>query len=126
MKFILCAALELIMVGSLSVSNGDRFEGKASAAQANSIIIRCPHQIQVGPVSPPAGWQSLGSIPRNRFQIVLDTKNQMVVCWYGDVNTPFVSALISQKFPEGYDCKTPYPMDYQAVCTKKTRRRTDD
>ena len=126
MKLILFTTLALIMVGSLSIFHGVGFEEKASAAQAGPIAFTCPKEIQVGPVAPPNGWQSLGSIPRYRFSITVDIKSQLVVCWYGDVKSPFTSYLISQKIPEGYECKIPYPADFQAICTKKTRGRTDD
>src|SRR4029079_9513659 len=54
-----------------------------NAVPQDKIIIACPGTIQVAPVYVPAGWQSLGSLARQRVSIVIDKKQRSVVCWYG-------------------------------------------
>jgi hypothetical protein len=91
-------------------------------SQPKMINLNCPKTIQVGPVGIPTGWQSLGSLPRQRLNIQIDNQKRMIVCWYGAAgdNNLFLSQLIAQALPSGYECTVPYPKDYAAVCTKKT------
>ena len=91
--------------------------------QAKPVTIACPQELQIGPVFVPDGWESLGSLPKQRLQIKVDTKAQAVICEYGNEAVLFQTFFISRKIPADYDCKIPYPKDYQAVCTRKTRPR---
>ena len=97
---------------------------KANAGSpAKTLTFYCPDKISVAPIAVPAGWQSLGTVSRHRQKMDIDTKNRMVVCWYGmagDTNL-FASILIGQTFPADYECKIPNPGAYIAVCNKKIR-----
>jgi len=94
----------------------------ALVTQAPSVEVSCPHEIYVGPVHPPEGWESEGNMARQRFQMVVDQKQKKIVCWYGNLENPFQSFLISKKIPEGYECAIPFPKDYKAVCTRRVRK----
>jgi hypothetical protein len=92
-----------------------------NAPSPDKVYISCPQTIQVGPVYVPSGWQSLGSLPRQKVNIVLDKQKRLVVCWYGITggeNNLFTAQLISKPLPAGYDCTIPYPADFTAVCNK--------
>jgi hypothetical protein len=123
LKHIVFAMTALILAVPLTVYSQAGIEEKLKAAQAKPITISCPHDIQIGPVFVPDGWQSLGSLPRQRLQIKLDTKAQTVVCEYGNEAVLFQTYFIAKKIPAGYECKIPYPKNYEAVCTRKTRGR---
>ena len=90
--------------------------------QPKTIKVSCPNTIQIGPVHVPSGWQSLGTLDRQRVHIAIDKQERKVVCWYSitggeDITAPF----ISQPLPAGYDCTIPYPKEYAAICTKGIR-----
>ena len=125
-------AIGLIVLGSLSAATATTdmpipvLPAKTAVMRNNAVsqdkvIIACPQTIQAGPVYVPAGWQSLGSLVRQRVGISIDKKQRLAVCWYGitggDQNL-FTAYLISQPLPAGYNCTIPYPKDYAAVCTK--------
>jgi hypothetical protein len=124
-KLIFCATLALILVTTSAVYSQVGIEGKAKAAQAKTVTVICPDKLQIGPLSVPEGWQSLGGFPRNVVAITVDTKIQMLVCEYGNDKTLFQTYFIAQKIPAGYDCERFNQNDehYYAVCTKKKRGR---
>jgi hypothetical protein len=124
-KLIFCATLALILVTSSAVYSQVGIEGKAKAAQAKTVTVICPDKLQVGPLSVPEGWQSLGGFPRNVVGIRVDTKSEMLVCEYGNDKSLFQTYFIAQKIPAGYDCEKFNQNDehYYAVCTKKKRGR---
>jgi hypothetical protein len=125
LKYICFATVVLMLAAPLAAHGQVGIEEKAKAAQAKPIDIRCPQNIQIGPVFVPDGWQSLGSLSKPRLQIKVDAKTQQVVCEYGNEASLFQTFFIAQNIPAGYECSIPYPKDYRAVCTKKTpgRRR---
>ena len=118
LKHAFFATVALVLTVAPAVYGQVGIEEKA--AQAKTVTITCPHNLQIGPVGVPDGWESLGSLPRERLQIKIDAKTQKILCEYGNENALFQTYFIAQKIPAGYDCKIPYPKDYQAVCTKKT------
>ena len=121
-KLSLFVALALMLSGSLAVYSQGGLEGKANSAQAQTITMTCPKNLQIGPAYVPDGWQSLGNIERPLLTIKVDNQTQKVICEYGNANSLFSTYFIGQKIPTGYDCKIPSAAIHQAVCTKKTVR----
>src|SRR4051794_11193070 len=82
-KHIFLATLTLVLAAPSAVYSQVGIEEKAKAAQAKPITVTCPNTLQIGPLSVPDGWQSLGSLPRPRLEIKVDAETQMIVCEYG-------------------------------------------
>lgn len=142
LKPISCATLVLMLGASLAVANRGTMDLTTTALNINgvqieehgvglteatvqppTIIVSCPDQIQVGPVSVPNGWQSLGSLPRKRFSISVDADTRSVVCEYTNQAVAFQSYYLARKIPPGYECKIPFPLEYRAICNLNPRAR---
>ena len=121
LKHIFFAALMLMLSVPFAVDGQVILDGKT--AQPKVIDVFCPKQLQVGPLSVPAGWQSLGSLPRPLLRITVDNQKQMILCVYGDKDSLFFTYFIGRKIAAGYDCEIPSPTVFQTVCKKKTRVR---
>jgi len=137
LKPILCATLGLILVASLAVASRAKMDLKNHGLQVEenivslteegmqlpTVIVSCPVQVQIGPVSVPNGWQSLGSLAKNCFSIRIDAETRSVVCEYTNQAVAFQSYYIARRIPPGYECKIPYVNEYRAVCTMNPRAR---